>query len=87
MAKEQSLRRAADYTVIVDLPDPLPITEAEIEMLERELADFFEELLGEGVPRGSREEALPDPVRPCRHEQGPTEPADKKVPQRCGPNA
>ena len=55
MAKEQSLRRAADYTVIVDLPDPLPITEAEIEMLERELADFFEELLGEGTARGPRE--------------------------------
>jgi len=55
MAKEQSLRRAADYTVIVDLPDPLPITEAEIEMLERELADFFEELLGDGTARGRRE--------------------------------
>lgn len=36
---------ADDYTVIVDLPDPLPITEAEIELLESELADFIAELL------------------------------------------
>ena len=38
-------RRAEDYNVIVDLPDPLPITEAEIELLESELADFIAELL------------------------------------------
>lgn len=38
-------QRAEDYTVIVDLPDPLPITEAEIELLEAELADFIAELL------------------------------------------
>lgn len=38
-------QRAEDYTVIVDLPDPLPITEAEIELLEAELADFIVELL------------------------------------------
>jgi hypothetical protein len=36
---------ADDYTVIADLPDPLPITEAEIELLESELADFIAELL------------------------------------------
>jgi hypothetical protein len=33
------------YTAIVDLPNPLPVTEAEIELLERELADFLAELL------------------------------------------
>ena len=87
MLKERSLRRAADYTVIIDLPAPLPVTEAEIQLLERELADFFEGLLGEGGPRGSREEALPGPVRRCRHEQAPTEPADKKVRQRREQNA
>ncbi len=43
------------YAVVCDLPDPLPITEAEIEMLERELAAFFEELLGDGTARGPRE--------------------------------
>ena len=36
---------AEDYTVIVDLPDPLPVTEAELELLESELADFIAELL------------------------------------------
>ena len=41
----KSRQRAEDYTVIVDLPDPLPITEAEIELLESELADFIAELL------------------------------------------
>ena len=42
---QKSRQRAEDYTVIVDLPDPLPITEAEIELLESELADFIAELL------------------------------------------
>lgn len=41
----KSRQRAEDYNVIVDLPDPLPITEAEIELLESELADFIAELL------------------------------------------
>jgi hypothetical protein len=27
------------------LPDPLPVTEAELDLLARELADFVEELL------------------------------------------
>jgi hypothetical protein len=44
-ASRKSRQRAEDYTVIVDLPDPLPITEAEIELLESELADFIAELL------------------------------------------
>ena len=44
-APRKSRQRAEDYTVIVDLPDPLPITEAEIELLESELADFIAELL------------------------------------------
>ena len=34
-----------DYTVIVDMPDPLPVTEGELELLESELADFIAELL------------------------------------------
>lgn len=37
--------RAHDYTVIVDMPDPLPVTEGELELLESELADFIAELL------------------------------------------
>ncbi len=44
-APPKSRQRAEDYTVIVDLPDALPITEAEIELLESELADFIAELL------------------------------------------
>ena len=36
-----------EYSVIVDLPNPLPVTEAEIDLLETELSDFFAELLGE----------------------------------------
>lgn len=43
------------YTVICDLPNPLPITEWEIALLEGELADFLEELISEPPPRGSRE--------------------------------
>ena len=38
-------RRANDYTVILDMPDPLPVTEGELELLESELADFIAELL------------------------------------------
>jgi hypothetical protein len=34
-----------DYTVILDMPDPLPVTEGELELLESELADFIAELL------------------------------------------
>ncbi|MBV8978203.1 MAG: hypothetical protein JOZ13_12580 [Alphaproteobacteria bacterium] len=33
------------YKVIVDLPEPLPVTEGELELLESELADFIAELL------------------------------------------
>jgi hypothetical protein len=36
---------AADYRVIVDLPDVLPVTEGELELLESELAEFIAELL------------------------------------------
>ncbi len=41
----KSRQHAQDDTVIVDLPDPMPITEAEIELLESEPADFIAELL------------------------------------------
>ena len=37
--------KAEDYTVTVDIPDPLPVTEGELELLESELADFIAELL------------------------------------------
>jgi hypothetical protein len=39
--------RLAQYTVVSDLPEPLPITERELELLETELSDFIEELLSE----------------------------------------
>ena len=38
-------RETAGYRVIVDLPDLLPVTEGELELLESELADFIAELL------------------------------------------
>lgn len=38
-------RETAGYRVIVDLPDVLPVTEGELELLEAELADFIAELL------------------------------------------
>jgi len=38
--------RTGECRVIADLPDPLPVTEAELDLLTRELADFVEELLG-----------------------------------------
>ena len=39
--------RLTQYKVVCDLPDPLPITEREVELLETELSDFIEELLSE----------------------------------------
>jgi hypothetical protein len=42
---EKHKQRANDYTVIVAMPDPLPVTEGELELLESELADFIAELL------------------------------------------
>ena len=38
-------RETSGYKVIVDLPDLLPVTEGELELLESELADFIAELL------------------------------------------
>ena len=38
----------AKYTVVSDLPQRLPITEWELELLEAELSDFIEELLSQG---------------------------------------
>lgn len=38
-------REPSGYKVIVDLPDLLPVTEGELELLESELADFIAELL------------------------------------------
>ncbi len=35
------------YVVHVDLPDPLPVTEGELDLLETELSDFVEELLSQ----------------------------------------
>jgi hypothetical protein len=39
-------RRRVEYRVDAELPDPLPVTEQELDLLEGELADFIEELLG-----------------------------------------
>jgi hypothetical protein len=38
-------RETNGYKVLVDLPDLLPVTEGELELLEAELADFIAELL------------------------------------------
>jgi hypothetical protein len=38
-------RETAGYRVIVDLPDLLPVTEGELELLESELSEFIAELL------------------------------------------
>ena len=38
-------QETSGYKVIVDLPDLLPVTEGELELLESELADFIAELL------------------------------------------
>ena len=38
-------QETSGYKVIVDLPDLLPVTEGELELLEAELADFIAELL------------------------------------------
>ncbi|HVT24172.1 MAG TPA: hypothetical protein VHD95_06050 [Rhizomicrobium sp.] len=38
----------AKYNVVSDLPERLPITEWELELLEAELSDFIEELLTQG---------------------------------------
>jgi hypothetical protein len=41
----KSKRSANDYKVIIDMPDPLPVTQGELELLESELAEFIAELL------------------------------------------
>jgi hypothetical protein len=38
--------RRIEYRLIDDLPDSFPVTEAELDLLTSELADFLEELLG-----------------------------------------
>ena len=35
------------YVVHLDLPDPLPVTEGELDLVETELSDFVEELLSQ----------------------------------------
>ena len=44
-ARVRRRRKGAEYAVICDLPDPLPVSEAELELLERELASFIDSLL------------------------------------------
>lgn len=39
--------RLAQYKVVSDLPEHLPITEDELLLLEAELSDFIEELLSQ----------------------------------------
>jgi hypothetical protein len=41
----KELGDTAGYKVIVDLPNLLPVTEGELELLESELTDFIAELL------------------------------------------
>ncbi|MCC7045988.1 MAG: hypothetical protein IT562_04680 [Alphaproteobacteria bacterium] len=38
-------RSTSEYKVITDLPPMLPVTEAELELLESELAEFIAELM------------------------------------------
>jgi hypothetical protein len=38
-------RSPSEYKVITDLPAMLPVTEAELELLENELAEFIAELM------------------------------------------
>ena len=38
-------RLKTEYQVIVNLPDPLPVTDAELDLLESELADLLSGLL------------------------------------------
>jgi hypothetical protein len=38
-------RETSGYKVSVDLPDVLPVTEGELELLESELSEFIAELL------------------------------------------
>lgn len=44
-ASTRRRRSPSDYKVITDLPAMLPVTEAELELLEAELADFIAELM------------------------------------------
>ena len=44
---QSRLRPQNSMLVHVDLPDPLPVTEGELDLLETELSDFVEELLGQ----------------------------------------
>ena len=45
VSRKARRQNTEDYTVIIDLPDPLPVTDAELELLESELAEFIAELL------------------------------------------
>lgn len=40
-AKARRRRGKAGHVVICDLPDPLPVTEGELDLLERELGPFI----------------------------------------------
>ncbi len=39
-------RRTTEYRVLADFPSPLPVTEAELDLLERELLPFITGILG-----------------------------------------
>lgn len=41
------VREERKHRVVTDLPDVLPITEAELDLLEAALGDFLTEILGE----------------------------------------
>lgn len=41
------VRKEGKYRMVTDLPDVLPITDAELDLLEAALGDFLTEILGE----------------------------------------
>ena len=42
----RSAAAAGEYKVLVDLPSPLSVTEAELDLLEREVLPFIGDILG-----------------------------------------
>jgi hypothetical protein len=62
-AKAADKSRRQEYEVIADLADPLPVTEGELEHLEREKSDF----LARSWPAGSREAGARIAVSPLAY--------------------
>lgn len=45
ISRKSRHRQPEEYKVIIDLPAPLPVTDAELDLLESELSDFIADLL------------------------------------------